>query len=108
MDFNKDVIEKSCRAYIMAHDEELKFRLNSKSVDSKIVSGFNIELTSGDYGDGFNFSCHAINLTINLTDSDGNQIFPCSADFVIKVVPGQQNEDEKVVAIKDNLIFLRK
>jgi hypothetical protein len=104
MDFNKDVIKKSCRAYIIAHERELDFKMNGEYVNAKFINGFDVDLVKGDYGDGFNFSCRAFNLKVGVDNSE----FPCMAEFVIKVEQTRLGQDEEVVAIKNNLITLRK
>lgn len=108
MDYNKDAIGRAFHSFWKTNKGNIRYRLSAKDVTPTKVSSFDIQLTEGDYGDGFNFQCHALNLRVEIDNLEQ----PFNATFTIKVDVTIQQEGEKpietVKAIKDNTIFLSK
>lgn len=106
MNFDEAKIQELFREFWRKNKNNMKYYYKGKCVEPENISGFSIQLTEGDYGDGFNFSCESINLRVQLDSHDRL----CKAHFYIKVLPVQnQNDDmptEVITEIKDNKIYL--
>ncbi|MBD5425921.1 MAG: hypothetical protein HDR45_06995 [Bacteroides sp.] len=107
MEYSIDSIQEHFTLFWKTAKKTVHYKLNGRDLIPEKVSGFGIQLTPGDYGDGYNFSCVALNLRIQENSTE----VPYDANFIIKVVSTTDengNLTEKIVNIKDNCIYLKK
>ena len=86
--------------------ESVHYKLNGCDLIPEKVSGFDIQIEKGDYGDGY-FRCTALNLRIQANNIER----PYIANFIIKVIPTIDENGklvEKIIDIIDNCIYLKK
>ena len=106
MDFNLHTIQCDFGNFWKTVKDTVRYKLRGEDFFPEVVSNFNIQLEGGDYGDGYNFKCQALNLRLFANGLEK----PYSAEFVLKVVPiiNENNKViEKIIRIKNNCIYLK-
>lgn len=106
MEYTLDSIRADFHDYWKTARNSVSYKINGRYCVPESISNFDIQLSRGDFGDGFNFQCEALNLRVNMNGEEK----PYSAEFFIKVVPEISENGilcEKIIAIKDNCIYLK-
>lgn len=108
MKFDEEKIEASFREFWKLNKDNVIFVYKGKKLDVLKVAGITkFQMEPGDFGDGYNYSCTALNARI---ECEGGEK-PYTVEFVIKVIPEINNPSgipaEKVIAIRDNKIYLK-
>lgn len=106
MEYCLESIQKDFRLFWKSAKDAVSFKLNGKAINPESIPSFQIQINEGDFGDGYNFQCQSLDLKILIDNCERRY----KADFIIKVVPISVNNGkptEKIVAIKDNCIYLK-
>ena len=106
MDFNLQAIRSDFRDFWKTAKGTVHYKLRGEDFFPDAVSNFSIQLEEGDYGDGYNFKCQTLNLRIAADGVEKRY----SAEFILKVVPIDTNNNEiieKIQGIKDNCIYVK-
>lgn len=108
MKFDEEKIEASFREFWKLNKDNVVFVYKGKKLDVSKVAGITkFQMEPGDFGDGFNYSCTALNARI---ESEGCEK-PYKVEFVIKVIPEIDNASgipaDKVIAIRDNKMYIK-
>jgi len=107
MIFDHKSIIDSFKIFWRSNKDSIKFYYNGESVAPEKISGFEIQLNEGEFGDGYNFHCSTLNMRVQIGCCEK----PYKGDFYLKVLVKhcEQNGMPKEVihSIKENTIFLK-
>jgi len=108
MDYNIETVKQLVASFWKKNWKQFNFKLNGKTVKPDSVSSITVQLERGEFVDGCNFHCTALNLRVSINGVDNLY----KADFTIKVVPvyeeGKIEPSEAVENVYLNTIFLKK
>lgn len=109
MKYDKEQIDSEFSKFWRENKNLMKYNYRGNTVTPESVSSFSLQLREGDYGEGYNFHCDALNMRVKINNHEK----PYNAEFVIKVgiADDTKNQNgkplETVLGIKNNTIFLK-